>query len=220
MPDRAQLPTNVVATDLVIFTVSQRSLQVLLTVRGDPPFDRQWALPGEYLGAEQGLDACARHKLEDSAGLMDVYLEQLYSFGRPNRVAGPRVVSIAYFAIVPPQYRVPYPSDGQVRWFTMHEVPTLPFDHDEIMDLAHKRLQDKLTYTTIALQFMSQQFTLGQLQSVYETILVQKLDKRNFRKRMRALDCLEETGRMSRDSSHRPARLYRAKNPGQVAIVG
>ncbi len=220
MAARESSSYTAVTTEIVIFTVDDRKLRVLLVIRNDSPFSETWALPGRYLVENQGIDVCARRELEDNAGLMDVYLEQLYSFGRPNRMDGARVVSVAHFAIVPPHRRVVYNKQGRIRWFSMNEIPPLPFDHDEIVDMGHKRLQDKLAYTTIALQFMAQQFTLGELQSVYETILGEKLDKRNFRKRIRLLDCLEETGRMARIGSYRPAKLYRPRNPGQVAIIG
>ena len=220
MEARRKAPCTAVTTELVSFTVSERRLKVLLTVCGEDPPGNAWSLPGRYLRESQGLDVCARRELEDNAGLMDVYLEQLYSFGRPTSVAGARLVSVAYFAIVPPHRRTPYGSDSRVRWFAMEEIPTLSLEHEEIMNLAHQRLQDKLKYTTLAFQFMPQQFTFGQLQTVYETILGERLDKRNFRKRIRALDCLEETGRMARNGSHRPAKLLRPKMPGQVGIIG
>jgi 8-oxo-dGTP diphosphatase len=213
-------PYSAVLTELVVFTVSERTLRVLLAVRGDPPFNGAWSLPGRYLRDNQALDVCARRELEDNAALMDVYIEQLYSFGRPNRVPDVRTVSVAYFGVVPPHRRVSYATADRVRWFAMEDIPALTLDHEEIMNLAHRRLQDKLKYTTIAFQFTPQQFTFGELQAVYETILGEKLDKRNFRKRMHSLDCLEETGRLARDGSHRPARLYRPRAPGQVAIVG
>ena len=95
----------------------------------------------------------------------------------------------------------------------------MAFDHAEIVAVAHRRLIAKLSYSTIALQFMPEAFTLSELQCVYETLLNQMLDKRNFRKRILALDLIEETGQQRRNGKHRPAREYRAKHPERVEII-
>ncbi len=98
-------------------------------------------------------------------------------------------------------------------------MPELAFDHADIIKLAHQRLVSKLDYSTIAFQFMPQDFTLSELQSVFEIILNEKLDKRNFRKRILAMDLLKETGEYSRNGNHRPAKTYRPKNPKRVVMI-
>lgn len=210
-----------VTTDVVIFSILENRLQVLLVKRGRAPYRGSWALPGGFVGPEEDLEASAQRVLEEETGVTGVYLEQLYTFGRPSRDPRRRVVSVAYYALVPPKpLPVQPPSDGEaVAWFALDGLPALAFDHDEIADVAHQRLSAKLAYSTIALQFMPEAFTLGELQTVYEIILDRPLDKRNFRKQILSLGHVEDTGEVRRNCNHRPARLYRVSNPGEVHII-
>lgn len=204
------------ATQIVPFTIRTERLDVLLVRRATG-----WTLPGDYVGADEDLDTAARRQLAEQTGLRDVYLEQLYTFGRPERDPAQRVVAVAYYALVPAerlQTSGLQPADG-VRWAAVRELPPLPLDHGEIITLAHRRLAAKLAYSTIALQLMPERFTLSELQAVYETILNEPLDKRNFRKRTLALNCIEATGETARRGGHRPARLYQAKHPDQVDFI-
>jgi len=206
-------PVNV-STDIVIFTIREDSLQVLLRQRQD----RKWALPGGYVEASEDVGDCAARTLAAQTGLRDIYLEQLYTFGRPDRHPIHRVVTVAYYALAPLD-RLPSAAmmrSPPVAWHTMEALPDLYLDHGEIVSLAHQRLSAKLDYSTIAFQFMPESFTLGELQKVYEIIRGDLLDKRNFRKRILALDCVEFTGATRRNTSHRPARLYRYRSPGRV----
>jgi 8-oxo-dGTP diphosphatase len=128
---------------------------------------------------------------------------------------------VAYYALIPSdklQLRAATDAEA-VGWFGMGELPELAFDHPDIIAMAHQRLVAKLDYSTLAFQFLGRDFTLSELQSVYEIILREALDKRNFRKWALALDQIEETGRERRDGAHRPAKLYRLKDPGTVAII-
>jgi 8-oxo-dGTP diphosphatase len=136
-------------------------------------------------------------------------------------VAAQRAVAVAYYALVPTG-RLPVDAPlamDHARWAAVDALPALALDHAEIVALAHRRLAAKLAYSTIGLQLMPERFTLSELQAVHETILGEPLDKRNFRKRILALDCIEATGDMARRGGHRPARLYRAKRPGQVDFI-
>jgi 8-oxo-dGTP diphosphatase len=159
--------------------------------------------------------------LEEGTGVTGVYLEQLYTFGEPQRDPRRRAIAVCYFALIPSerlQLRAAVDAEG-VAWFPLSEVPPLAFDHGEMVEVARQRLSAKLAYSTIALQFMPEKFTLSELQEVYETILDERLDKRNFRKRILALEQVDETQHVRRNGSHRPARLYRARNPGEVQII-
>ena len=140
---------------------------------------------------EESLEEGARRELKEETGVAGVYLEQLYTFGRPDRDPRERVITVAYFALIPSdaiELRAATDAEG-VGWFGIHELPELAFDHDEILEMARRRLVAKLDYSTIAFQFMPGEFTLSELQSVYELILGEAVDKRNFRKRILALDC-------------------------------
>ncbi|WP_290650427.1 NUDIX domain-containing protein [Aquisalimonas sp.] len=208
------------ATDVVVFTIRAQRLCVLLVRRTREPFAEHWALPGGTVPADEGLDACARRLLREKTGLHGVYLEQLYSFGSPGRDPRARVVSVSYFAVVPPGCLLSVTDhSSRLAWTAVDALPVMAFDHGEIVSMAHRRLASKLEYSTIALQFMGERFTLSELQSVYETILGEQLDKRNFRKRVRNLPCLEETGEWFRAGNHRPARLFRVTRPSRVDII-
>jgi len=221
MNDQGVNDTLQVATDVVVFSILQQTLKVLLVRRSGNPVNGVWALPGSLLGIDEDLDASAKRALADDTGVSGVFLEQLYSFGKPERNPQARVISVAYYALVPSEQLRPTPgrNDDAVGWFALDRLPALPFDHREIVSTAHHRLEAKLDYSTIAFQFMPPTFTLTDLQDVYEIILNQQLDKRNFRKRLLASDQIEATEEKRRDGNHRPARLYRVKHPGEVQYV-
>lgn len=215
-------PHPAVTTDVVVFTIRAGRLSILLVRRANPPFEGDWALPGGFLNIDEDLDDCAARELEEETGISGLYLEQLYTFGSTNRDPRERVISVTYYALVP-QDALATPraaSDAaEVGWYAFDELPGLAFDHAEIVRVAHRRLVAKLDYSTIAFQFMPETFTLSELQCVYEALLNQPLDKRNFRKRILSLDLIEETGRQRRNGKHRPAREYRAKHPKRVEII-
>lgn len=214
-------PHPAVTTDIVIFTIRDERLQVLLIRRSDPPFAGMWALPGGFVDIDEDLEHCALRELEEETGITGVYLEQLYTFGRPGRDPRERIITVAYYALVRSGgLHLRAASDArELGWFAWDALPALAFDHDEIVRRAHERLAAKLDYSTIALQFMPRSFTLSELQSVYETILGAPLDKRNFRKRVMAYGCIADTGETRRNGKHRPARLYSVTSPGHVQIV-
>lgn len=214
-------PHPAVTTDIVIFTIRDGRLKLLLIKRGGEPYQGRWALPGGFVEMDEDLEASARRELEEETGVTGVYLEQLYTFGRPDRDPRERVITVAYYALIPSdQVRLQAATDTEaVGWFAFEELPPLAFDHDEIVAMAHQRLVAKLDYSTIAFQFLPREFTLSELQEVYEIIRREPVDKRNFRKQVLALGKLVETKKMKRDGAHRPARLYRVKSPGKVDII-
>ena len=216
-----EYPHPAVTTDIVIFTIRSEELEVLLVKRGGEPYRGYWALPGGFVDIDEDLEDCALRELQEETGVTGVYLEQLYTFGAPDRDPRERVISVTYYAMVPAeQVSLQAASDADdVGWFEVDHLPPLAFDHDRIIAMAHRRLASKLTYSTIALQFMPERFTLRELQQVYESILGETLDKRNFRKRIMAMDCLRDTGERRRNGNHRPARLYAVKSPGTVEFI-
>jgi len=215
-------PHPAVTTDVVVFTIREGRLCILLVKRANPPYQGEWALPGGFLDIDEDLDACAARELEEETGISGVYLEQLYTFGATHRDPRERVISVTYYALVP-QDVLTAPraaSDAlDAGWHAFEDLPRLAFDHARILEMAHSRLVAKLDYSTIAFQFMPETFTLSELQCVYEALLNQPLDKRNFRKRVLSRDLIEETGKLCRTGNHRPAREYRAKHPRRVEII-
>lgn len=201
------------AVDAVMFTVEKRELKVLLIQMKKKPYAGQWAFPGGRLDADEMTERAARRILLEQTGLKDVFLEQLATFDDLNRDSLGRVVSVAYYALIPSQdvHLKTSTRYSDVRWWPVHHLPKLAYDHDQIAKVALRRLQAKLEYTNIAWSVLPPEFTLTELQQVYETILDRQLDKWNFRKKIESLDLLTASGKKRAGESHRPAQLYRFK---------
>lgn len=214
-------PHPAVTTDVVLFTIRQDALSVLLIQRGNPPCQGMWALPGGFLNIDEDLETCAKRELLEETGVEGVYLEQLYTFGDPKRDPRERVISVTFYALSQSDHLTPKASSDAAltAWFAINQLPELAFDHADIVQLARQRLVSKLGYTTIAFQMLPKSFTLSQLQSVYEILLNESLDKRNFRKGILARNIIKESGEYSRIGNHRPAKTYRVINPSQVEII-
>ncbi len=201
-----------ISVDLVVLTIVDDSLRVLLVRRRHEPFAGVWSLPGGLIRSRESLEDAARRTLRQKTGVSDIFLEQLYTFGQHDRDPRGRVVTVAYYALVPVDTVTILRADGaeaDIGWVPVSPMAPLAFDHERIVDYALERLRNKLDYTPVGIEFLPGRFTLSELQSVYETILGTPLDKRNFRKRMRGKDWLEESDTERRSGPHRPARLYR-----------
>ncbi|MBE3561990.1 MAG: NUDIX hydrolase [Ktedonobacteraceae bacterium] len=200
-----------VTVDVVMMSLRQRDLQVLLVKRRSWPFEGMWAIPGGFIHMDESLEDAAKRELEEETGVHDVYLEQLYTFGDPKRDPRTRVITVVYFALLDSERLQVRAADdaSDVNWFPVYDLPPLAFDHGEILNYTLNRLRGKLEYTTIAFNLLPEQFTLRELQRVYEIILHKKLDKRNFRKKILSTGILEDTGEKKMEGTHRPARLYR-----------
>lgn len=198
-----------VTVDIVIFTIQEGVLKVLLIKRAIPPFLGQCAIPGGFVHEDEDLDQAALRELQEESGVTDVYLEQLYSFGDPNRDPRGRVITVAYFALISPDRKLMAGSDAAAAaWYPIDQLPPLAFDHATILNYALQRLRNKLEYTTVGFQLLPEKFTLTELQAVYEAILGKTLDKRNFRRKMSLLRILKPL-REHRRGGQRPAQLYR-----------
>lgn len=197
--------------DILVFTVADGALQVALIRRGIEPQRGWWAVPGGFVLPGEPLEAAAAREVREEAGVSEAYLEQLYTFGDPARDPRGRVVTVAYFALVPAdRVRLAASTDAaEARWFPVSGLPPLAFDHDAILRCGVDRLRAKLEYSSIAYALLPERFRLSELQAVYEAVLGRGLDKRNFRKRALALGLLEPTGDRDTGGAHRPASLYR-----------
>lgn len=216
--DASEFERPSVTVDLVMFTAMDRSLKVLLIRRGQQPFSGSWALPGGFVGMQETLEEAAARELEQETGVHaeGMYLEQLYTFGDPDRDPRTRVITVAYFALVDSSAVTPKVTGQEeisdVRWFSVRELPKdMAFDHRAILEYAVKRLRNKLEYTAVGLELLPDRFTLSELQSLYETIMGERLDKRNFRKKMLSMGILQPT-KGYRKGGHRPAMLYQFKD--------
>lgn len=209
--DPATYPPVAVTVDLVLMTVRKGRLAVLLQHRRQPPFAGHLALPGSFVGPQEDLEMAARRVLADKVGLTEGWLEQLYSFGDPARDPRMRIVSIAYFALLPAERleaAVAGRDDLTLASVDGHETP-LAFDHAIIIALARDRLQGKLSYSPVALALLPDLFTLRDLQMVHEAILATSLNKPAFRRRMLDSGWIAGTGEREAASAFRPAELYR-----------
>ena len=203
-----------VTVDLSIFTVNEHQLKVMLVRRAESPFQGCWSLPGGFLKVGESLDEAAQRVLNEKSAVSNVYVEQLYTFGNPARDPRSRVITVAYIALIPWQ-SLPKPESQKVTdltWFAVDELPNLAFDHADILEYAVKRLRAKSSYSNIVHGLMPKQFRLSELQSMYESIINDQLDKRNFRKQMLATGLLKETGKKDLAGAHRPAMLYQFKS--------
>lgn len=208
-------------TDCVIFGLDDEDLKVLLIQRDLPPFEGGWALPGGFVRVGESVDDSALRELKEETGLKNVFLEQLYTFGDPDRDPREHVVTVAYYALVnlvdhPPK------ADTDARnaaWFSLDDIPKLAFDHRDILNAALDRLRGKLRYQPIGFKLLPEKFTLSELQWLYERILEEQLDKRNFRKKLNKLGILEETDEIQQDVAHRAARLYRFDDKRYQSLV-
>lgn len=209
-----------VTVDVVIFSLVDNDLQVLLVKRKYPPFAGVWAIPGGFVRMEESLEDAAVRELAEETGVTDVYIEQLYTFGAPHRDPRTRVITVAYFALVPHDAIQHRPGDdaAETAWFSMFDLPELAFDHAQILSYALQRLRYKLEYTAVGFELLPDAFTLSELQHAYEIILGEQLDKRNFRRKILSSEVLEETGRKKKEGEGRPAMLYRYRKDAVAEV--
>jgi 8-oxo-dGTP diphosphatase len=211
-----------VAVDVALIAATGGQLRTFLVKRDRHPFRGRWALPGTFVGMAESLDGAARRALQDKAGVRGVFLEQLYTFGRPGRDPRTRVISVAYYALVEAARlpaslataRIVVPWEGETGGPVQvvdeeQRALALAFDHHDILGMAVLRLRGKLDYAPIGFQLLGDTFTLLELQRVHETVLGRELNKDSFRRRMLASGQLQATGKMQSGAVHRPAELYR-----------
>lgn len=210
------------AVDVAAFAMHQGELRALLVERGALPHARAWALPGGFVHAGEELHEAALRVLrtETTVQLEPRHLEQFHTFGEVNRDPRGRIVSVAHLAVLP-HGTVHVTAGGHAlgaEWQSAHRPPRLAFDHHAILDKALQRLQLRLEYGNLALEFLPETFTLPELQGVYEAILNRQLDKRNFRKRLLAQGNLTASGER-RNGVGRPAQLYRRAKHARVTAL-
>lgn len=216
-PAALDFPKPLTTVDVVIFAVREDALQVLLVQRPageNEPFPGLWALPGGFVDIERDrdLEACAVRKLKDKTGMASPYLEQLGSWGSASRDPRGWSATHAYFALMP-AVAAGGPDAADAQWFAVSAgkvKPRLAFDHGDILEAAVQRLRSKVEYTSLPAYLMPPEFTLPDLQRVYEIVLDRPLEKSAFRTRMLAADLIEPVAKM-RKGPNRPAQLYRLK---------
>lgn len=201
----------VMTVDGVVFQVVDNQLMVLLIRRAYEPFKGEWALPGAYIYAGETTLQALNRVLTTKAGVSNedlALVEQLYTFDSVARDPRGPTISLSYMGLGKNLVPRESPTVQDPQFHAVNNLPPLAYDHQEIVAYAHERLKSKLGYTNAAFALLPPQFTLTELQSIYEAVLMRPLDKRNFRKKFLSLDLIVETDDMKKDGAHRPARLY------------
>lgn len=201
------------AVDAVVFGyTSKLGLQVLLIQRKVAPFKACWALPGGLVQNDESLEQAVHRELKEETGVSITYLEQLYSFGEPDRDPRNRVVSVAYYGLVKPNsFDLKADTDAlDAQWFGVKDAPKLAFDHQKILDMALQRLKAKITYEPIGFELLEKKFPFSELEKLYNTLLDRAVDRRNFRKKILKFGFLEETNEKQKlEGAGRPGPLFR-----------
>lgn len=202
--------------DMVVFGLdpTDKGLRLLLIQRKAQPFADHWALPGGFVDihTDPSLDHAALRELREEAGITPKYIEQLATFGDLGRDPRGRVISTAYLTLVRPQDVTLSAGDdaSDAQWFPVNKLPPLAFDHGKIVKTGIQRLRSKVRWQPVGIELLPEEFTLSDLQRVYEAILGQKLDKRNFRKKVEKFGVMKPTGKTAKE--HRqgpPAKLFK-----------
>jgi 8-oxo-dGTP diphosphatase len=209
-----------VAVDVVIFTIDEGVLKALLVKIKKGPFAGMWAFPGGLVSMGESLEEAAKRELYEKTGVKGIYLEQLYTFGDPQRDPTWQVAVVAYFALVPRRGRFLHSGEkyADSAWLPVRGLPPLAYDHNPMAVYALNRLQAKLGYTNIVYSLLPKEFTLGELQEIYEIILGRRPDRRNFRRKILALGLLKPIQK-KRYGPHRPAMLYTFTRRSPMNIV-
>jgi 8-oxo-dGTP diphosphatase len=213
-----------ISVDTVIFTIQDHVLHVLTIKRNEFPFKNRWSLVGGYIDNEKdsSIEETAKRKLTEKTGVKTPYLEQFGTIGNKTRDPRGWSVTTVYFALISSTNINLQLGKGtsEIKWSKVvgrKIKDKLAFDHAEILALCVDRLRSKVLYTSLPIYLMPREFTLGELQRVYEVILGKKIDHKSFRRRMLNSEILEEAGEMRRDGK-RPAELYRAKKNTRAYI--
>jgi len=210
---KRSLPDIKVTVDAIVFGYSKAdAVSVLLIRRRYPPFKDSWAIPGGFVLENESLEAAVKRELMEETGIKVNYLEQLYTFGEPKRDPRQRIISIAYFALVKSsQYQQLKASTDaeEAQWFSITKLPSLAFDHKEILQTAVERVRAKIRYQPIGFELLDKKFPFADLEKLYSTLLDRPIDRRNFTKKVLSLGLLEDTGELAAGAgAGRPSKVY------------
>jgi len=202
---------NEISIDCVIFGVDQGDLKILLIKRNEVPQKGIMALPGDFLNTKESLKASAEKTLKLITGLDDIFLEQIGAFGEVERYPLARVVTIGYYALINilnNKTQAGHTAE-KLEWCSVNKLPPLAFDHEKIIQSAYQILKRKIRFEPIGFNLLPKEFSLTELQEVYEAVLGNKLNKRNFRTKISQMKLLINTEKKQQNVAHKPAILYR-----------
>ena len=202
-----------VAVDAVVFGYTATDgLSILLIKRDVDPFKDSWALPGGLVLNDESIEKAVERELQEEAGITISYLEQLFTFGEPNRDPRNRVISITYYGLVRPDtFKLQAGTDANdAQWFDINDLPPTAFDHHTIINTAIQRLKSKVTYEPIGVELLDKLFPFSDLEKLYSTLLERPIDRRNFKKKIMKFGFLEETNiKQELKGAGRPGNLFK-----------
>ena len=212
-------PTFYVGIDCIIFGFNEGEISLLLLKRNFEPAMGEWSLMGGFVQNNESVDDAAKRVLHELTGLENVYMEQVGTFGAIDRDPGERVISVAYYALINiNEYDRKLVQKHNAYWVNMNELPPLIFDHPEMVEKARELMKQKASVEPIGFNLLPKLFTLSQLQSLYEAIYGETMDKRNFRKRVAEMDYIEKTDKIDKLGSKRGAALYKFNGKYQCLV--
>ena len=202
-----------VTVDAIVFGYSKKDgVSVLLIQRKYDPFKNSWAIPGGFVLEEESLEEAVRRELIEETGIAVNYLEQLYTFGEPERDPRQRIISVAYFGLVKTAHyqELKASTDAEnAKWFSIKKIPVLAFDHKQILSVALDRLKSKIRYQPIGFELLDKKFPFSDLEKLYTALLDREINRRNFSKKILSFGFLEETGELSVSTGKgRPSKMY------------
>lgn len=203
-------PTFHVAVDSIIFGFDQRELKLLIHKRQFEPAKGEWSLFGGFVRKDESLDKAASRVLYELTGLHDIYMEEFETYGEVDRDPAGRVISVAYYALIPAkEFSEAGNSRSGATWVSLKDLPPLIMDHNTMVEKGLRRLKRRASTQPIGFELLPGEFTMPQLQALYEAIYQTELDKRNFRKKILAMDVLIKLDAKDKSSSRKGAYLYR-----------
>lgn len=202
-----------VAVDAIVFGYSkEEGVSILLIKRKYDPFKGTWAIPGGFVLDDESLEGAVERELQEETGIKINYLEQLYTFGEPNRDPRTRILSVAYFGLVKSNQfqKLKASTDAEAaEWFNFKHLPKLAFDHKKILNVAIERLRAKITYQPIGFELLDKKFLFSDLEHLYSTLLDRPIDRRNFKKKVMSLGILDELDEKAKTTgAGRPGNLF------------
>ncbi len=215
-------PHPALTTDCVVYGFDGKALHLLLIERKGQPYKGCWALPGGFLRMDETVEECAKRELAEETNVKEIYLEEFHTFSQIDRDPRERVVTVAFYALVRKESFNVIAGDDAARavWFKADDLPELAFDHGRIIDLARKKLQEKLRTEPIAFRLLDRQFALSELMALYEAINATKYDRRNFFKKMRSTGLILPKGVSGEKIHNRTPLLYEFDEQAYRAGVG
>jgi len=202
---------NNLSIDCVVFGFDSGELKALFVKRFNEPDKGKMSLPGGFVAINENLDAAPARRLKQLTGIENLFMRQFHTFGDIHRYPPHRVLTVAYYALVKiSDYKINVGGDvHECRWISIKEVPEMPFDHREILEVGIEKLREQVRTEPIGFNLLPEKFTITELQNLYESILDTKFDKRNFRKKLAKMNLLVDTKQKQKNVSHRAANLYK-----------